>query len=167
LKNGNDMAIRTFIFDDDELIRKTLSFFLKSEGYEVYDYPRPALCPYYLNQQCECGGAHSCTDVIITDLNMPGESGIEFVENQVQNGCKVKNIAVMSADWDNPAIDRAIALGCKIFQKPFSIIELRDWLANIKSEVQKSAYPFRLNQERKSVKETTKRGKTSRLSTKK
>jgi DNA-binding response OmpR family regulator len=161
------MALRTFIFDDDELIRKTLSFFLKSEGYEVYDFPRPDLCPYYLDQQCECEDYRLCADVFITDLNMPGESGIDFVEKQIRNGCKVKNIAVMSADWDSPAIEHAKALGCKIFQKPFSIIELRDWLAHIKVELQKSAFPAQLNQKKKSVKETTQRRKVPRLSAKK
>jgi len=153
------MALKTLIFDDDELIRSTLAFFLESEGCEVYAFEKPDQCPYYLYEDCKCDQNSYCADIIITDINMPGSSGIEFVENQIRNGCKVKNIAVMSAEWDGPHLARAEELGCKVFHKPFSIIDLRDWLNSVKENIKKFNFQAAVHAERKPAK----KGKKDRL----
>lgn len=157
------MALRTFIFDDDELIRSTLKYFLESEGYEVYAFENPEQCPYYLYRPCTCEVNISCADVIITDINMPGENGIEFIENQIHHGCKVRNIAIMSGEWEGPHIAKARDLGCKVFRKPFSIIELRDWINSIRAEVEQFNYQAATKSVRKISKKKENKGRKDRL----
>ena len=109
------MSVHVYVFDDDELIRSTLSYFLK--------------------QECFCTANEACADIIITDINMPGMNGLKFVENQVKKGCKVEHVAVMSGDWEDPLLRSAHQLGCQIFYKPFSIHELKQWLDKIRKDI--------------------------------
>jgi CheY-like chemotaxis protein len=125
------MAIRILIFDDDELIRMTLTNFFKQEGFEVASFEQPNHCPLYYSDACVCQQDQACTDIIITDLNMPGMSGIDFIEKQRSQGCKVKYVALMSGDWGDSSLDKAQELGCKIFKKPFSILDMKKWLNDI------------------------------------
>jgi hypothetical protein len=63
--------------------------------------------------------------------------GINVIEKQRSQGCKVKHVALMSGDWGDSGLDRARELGCKIFKKPFSILDMRKWLNDISSNIQK------------------------------
>jgi len=130
------MAIKILVFDDDELIRMTLTNFLKQEGYEVTSFNQPDHCPLYYSDSCTCHKEEACADVIITDLNMPGTSGINFIEKQLRQGCKVKKIAVMSGDWGDSGLVRAKELGCMVFKKPFSIMDMKKWLDGVRKELQ-------------------------------
>lgn len=128
------MSVRVFIFDDDDLIRTTLSFFLAQEGYLVSEFAQPDHCSLYYEKECICGAKQACADIIITDINMPGENGLTFIENQIQKGCKVEHIAVMSGDWEDPDLEKAKELGCQVLYKPFSIIKLKNWLDSIRAD---------------------------------
>ena len=130
------MSIQVFVFDDDELIRTTLSYFLKQEGFLVSEFAQPDHCSLYYDEECLCPAKSDCADIIITDINMPGENGLQFVENQLRKGCKVEHVAVMSGDWEDPFLKRAHQLGCQIFYKPFSIIEMKNWLDKIRKDFQ-------------------------------
>ena len=39
---------------------------------------------------------------------LPHMSGLDFIEHQIQNGCKVDNIAVMSGYWTDQTLEKAI-----------------------------------------------------------
>ena len=80
------MRSRVFVFDDNELIRSSIANFLEGLGYEVHSYPEPAHCPVYLNHSCGCKHKYACTDIIITDIEMPGMTGIDFIEKQETEG---------------------------------------------------------------------------------
>jgi len=128
------MSIRVFVFDDDELIRTTLSYFLIQEGYQVSEFAQPDHCSLYYEKDCICGAKQACADIIITDINMPGENGLSFIENQIQKGCKVGHIAVMSGDWEDPDLEKAKEIGCEVLYKPFSIVKLKNWLDSIRTD---------------------------------
>jgi CheY-like chemotaxis protein len=138
------MAIKILVFDDDELIRMTLTNFLKQEGYEVASFNQPDHCPMYYSDAGLCHKEEGCADIIITDLNMPGTNGINFIERQLQQGCKVKKIAVMSGDWGDSGLVRAEELGCKVFKKPFSIMDMKKWLEGIRKDFQERPVPLPL-----------------------
>ena len=139
------MAIRILVFDDDELIRITLANFLKQEGYEVASFNQPDHCPLYYSEACTCQEENGCADIIITDLNMPGTSGVNFIEKQLRQGCKVKRIAVMSGDWGDSGLVRAKKLGCMVFKKPFSILDMKKWLDGIRKDFQDEPVVMPLN----------------------
>ena len=90
---------RAIVIDDDKSLRTAISSILKKRGYEVHAYPEPSLCPIYLNFACHCPVEHACTNIIVIDVNLPNMAGLEFIESQRAHGCKVQNIAVMSAVW--------------------------------------------------------------------
>jgi DNA-binding response OmpR family regulator len=128
------MPLKILIFDDDEAIRATLSKFVANLGFKVESFSDPDNCPTYLKSECTCVKDNICADIIITDINMPGITGISFIQNQIKNGCQVKNIAVMSGGWTEADKKKVDNLGCKIFEKPFSMFELKKWLDQIKQE---------------------------------
>ena len=78
---------------------------------------------------------HTCADIIITDIDMPKITGLDFIENQLKRGCKVRNLATMSGSWSDSQMKRAAELGCKAFTKPFDINELMSWLNHCEKSI--------------------------------
>ncbi len=119
---------RAIVIDDDESLRTAISALLKKREYEVHAYPEPSLCPIFLECACHCPVEHACTSIIVIDVNLPNMTGLEFIESQKRHGCKVHNIAVMSAVWKEAELKLFESFGCKIFTKPFKRDELTNWL---------------------------------------
>ncbi|MEC4684982.1 MAG: response regulator [Nitrospirota bacterium] len=124
------MSLRAFVFDDDEKIRSLLSRILESRGYTVLSFPDPTYCALHSDTECSCPPGQVCGDILITDNNMPNMNGLEFIQNQMQKGCRgiVQNKAVMSGTWTEVDHAYAKSLGCRIFEKPFMVEEIHKWL---------------------------------------
>ncbi len=133
------MKLRAVVVDDEELVRSLISSILEIREYEVISCSEPLFCPIYLDISCPCPQYQPCCDIIITDINMPNMTGIEFVENQKKNGCKVPNMAIMSGLWTDADLEQAKSLGCKVFKKPLRIVEIDRWL----NECEKNTDPNR------------------------
>jgi len=129
------MKFRVLVFDDDKQVRKVISTLVKNKGYEVFDFSEPGICPILLDQNCPCPFQQACTDFIITDLNMPNITGLEFIKNQKDHECKVINIAVLSGAWSESELKFAKELGCKTFNKPIQVQELYSWLDECKKNI--------------------------------
>jgi DNA-binding NtrC family response regulator len=127
--------IRALVFDDNELICSLLWKFLEKRGYEVFTFLDPDSCPLHRTPSCNCPMDHACVDIIITDINMPNVSGLEFIEDQLKKGCKVKNIALMSGKWSDYEVEYAKRLGCQFFRKPFGLDELNEWLDGCEKKI--------------------------------
>jgi two-component system response regulator AtoC len=134
------MKKRAIVFDDIEAIQKILKRILEMRGYEVMTYSNPDECPLQHEHDCRCDSNHTCADIIISDIDMPKVSGLQFVQDQNKKGCKITNIAFMSGAWSESDLKYARELGCKIFSKPFTIEEINDWL----DECEKYIKPDRL-----------------------
>lgn len=132
-KNKAHRIARVFIFDDQELIRHLAKDILEANGYEVYTFSYPFNC-----ELCQCADGNACADVIISDVNMPNTTGLEFIENQINTGCKIENIALMSGSWSESGLEKAKRLGCKVFHKPFDIKEMTKWLENCEKNTDSS-----------------------------
>lgn len=128
------MKPRVLIFEDNDLLRSTLNDILASYGYEVYDFSNPGLCPQYLSSNHCCLLDDACSDIILSDVNMPVETGLEFIRNRLNFGCKIKFRALMSAEWTESDLQYAEKIGCKVFQKPFDLEELLEWLENCQKQ---------------------------------
>ena len=71
------MKIRAFVFEDDNSLRDFLRRFLTSRGYEVFTFSHPTICEEY-----SCLPSHVGADIILSDVNMPRLTGIDFMEQQ-------------------------------------------------------------------------------------
>ena len=129
------MTYRALIFDDEEEIRQILCLMFDSRGYEVFTFPHPETCPLSQEEQCPCPLQEACTDVILSDVNMPIKNGIDFLQEQIKKGCKCKHFALMSGTFTDEDLYKAKSLGIKIFKKPFKLEQVMDWLDQIEKDI--------------------------------
>ena len=122
------MRPRILVFEDNDILRSTLTHIFSEKGYEVFSYANPGMCLAFGFHNHHCSADHSCADIIISDVNMPIQTGLELIKERQQKGCKVKYRALMSGDWADFDLKYAQELGCHIFHKPFNLIEMLKWL---------------------------------------
>ncbi len=125
------MRKRALIFDDEELIRLLYRQACQRHGYEVFEFSSPAYCPLHATNQCVCGPGEACTDVIISDLDMPKVKGLDFVEAQIRKGCHCQHILLVSGSCDESTYAQARKLGCTMIEKPFRIQQIEAWLNEV------------------------------------
>ena len=94
------MKPRILIFEDDDILRTTLKHLLDSLDYDVLTFSDPGMCPLYYSSNFKCLLDDSCSDIILSDVDMPVENGLEFINKRFNKGCKTKFRALMSADWN-------------------------------------------------------------------
>jgi two-component system response regulator FixJ len=99
------------IIDDDDALRDSLTFLLLSAGIEAKSYDSAAS---FLNDPQR--GTSGC---IITDVRMPGMSGIDLLRKLKSDGVTVP-VIVMTGHGDVPLAVEAMKLGAFDFiEKPF------------------------------------------------
>ena len=99
------------VIDDEEAVRDLLSFLLESEDLEVHTY---ASASAFLK-----GLSPDVSGCIVTDIRMPGMSGIELLCKLRAMGVALP-VIVITGHADAPLVAEAIncgAIGC--FKKPF------------------------------------------------
>jgi DNA-binding response OmpR family regulator len=134
------MRKRALIFDDEELLRFLYREVCERHGYEVLEFSSPVFCPLHAKSQCVCAPGEACTDVIISDLDMPKVRGLDFVEAQIRKGCHCQHILLVSGSCDESTYAQARKLGCKVIEKPFRLQQIEAWL----DEVDRSLSPTRV-----------------------
>jgi CheY-like chemotaxis protein len=123
---------RVIICDDEIFILSLLKEFFLLRGYEVLSYSDPtAICPLYGKGGEVCENDRPCSDLMVTDFNMPGVNGLELLEYQARKGCKldIRNKSVISGYLDDRSRQRVNQLGCNFLLKPFTLYALSEWLA--------------------------------------
>jgi two-component system, OmpR family, response regulator len=110
---------RILVIDDDAAIRELLRFVLEGEGYEVIEAADGAegLQRYQA----------APTDLVITDLQMPGMDGLELLEALRR---VVPTPALMAISGDRDALTQARRLTPHTFAKP---LPLEQVLAAVRS----------------------------------
>lgn len=104
--------------EDDEAMRELLSGRLKREGMRVVEVEDGYELRDYLDL-CRPGGDVAAPDIVISDVNMPGESGPEALEHASFLSAPV---VLISACGRRELRDYAARLGvAAIFEKPFDL----------------------------------------------
>ncbi|RTZ58126.1 MAG: nitrogen regulation protein NR(I), partial [Gammaproteobacteria bacterium] len=104
-----------WVVDDDESIRWVLEQALKEEGYTVSAYAEATGLPQLLKK--------GKPDVLITDIRMPGLSGLDLLA-RIQQHCPELPVIVMTAYSDLDSAVSAYSSGAfEYLPKPFDIDE--------------------------------------------
>jgi CheY-like chemotaxis protein len=117
------------VFDDNLACQALLSEVLEEQDFNVTSYADPI---DFITEHPEthCPRKSPCVNLILTDNQMPGMTGIELLEQLKKKGCKIADNrkAIISGNWSTDQLSRAKDIGCKIFFKPTPIEEIHAWL---------------------------------------
>ena len=115
------MAKKILVIDDEELITRTFCNLLEKKGLEVLIAKR--------NEDAIALVEESNFDMIISDIRMPGENGVQTIREikkmlELQKR-KKPSVIFITGYSDNKLEDEAKELGCVAFlYKPFESEEL-------------------------------------------
>jgi CheY-like chemotaxis protein len=135
--------MRILLLEDNAVIRTMVLNVLTKPGWEVLSFPEPAACPLYHDASCKCQDPEQCADVIVTDFDMPRMNGCAFVQQLVDKGCRVKNIAMLSDSQDAAILEHARKLGFAVFSKEQGFNPLLTWLEELDGRVHSCGNPKR------------------------
>jgi CheY-like chemotaxis protein len=115
---------RIVIADDDGDLRKMLAAALRADGYGVLE-ARNGLELLDVVNSAVLFGALDCIDLIITDVRMPGYSGLEILAGLREGSFQIP-VVLITAYCDFATRQTAQRLAAEaIFQKPFDVDALR------------------------------------------
>lgn len=123
------------IYEDEPLVRATLTLLLERRGYQVLAFESPASCLTPGLKECRHPPGSWCADVVLSDVNMPGGNGLDYVVGLRARGCRCPHIALMSATWLPADEERARQLGCRVFRKPVPAGQLDAWLTEAERQL--------------------------------
>jgi len=131
------MRPRTIILESDNRLRELLAVLLKSRGHEIHAYAYPITCPLYRQPDGRCPQDFPCADLLITDMQMASESGLDLLGRQAERGCRMApgNKLLLTADLAKEQEQQADELGCVVARKPVDIPELFDRVAECESRI--------------------------------
>ncbi len=113
--------MRILVIDDEEKIRELLCKVMERAGHEVIEAENGRIGQRLFEAEP--------TDLVITDLIMPEQEGIETIQALKAKYPTVKIIAISGGGRLEPAgyLSAAEGLGAdRVFAKPFNIKELTD-----------------------------------------
>jgi two-component system response regulator FixJ len=115
-----------FIVDDDDAVRESLAFLMKSVGLKADSFPSAqAFLDSYNPNRAGC---------LVLDIRMPGMSGLELQDKLNQMG-SILPIIFITGHGDVPMAVKAIKAGAADFvQKPFRDQELLDRIREVLEE---------------------------------
>lgn len=128
---------RTIVLEDNQTEQGILKYLLSARNHEVFTYDNPSICPLQLNPECRCNSDERCTDILISDLNMPIINGLDYIKNQRLKGCKCKSVALVSSELSEEVRKRAEELSCKVFSKPYDISDIFSWIDDVENNMDK------------------------------
>lgn len=106
--------IKTLLVEDDEILLKSLSYFLKSKGYEVTGYNNGLDAMEFLKAN------ENEVEIVITDLNLPFAGGQLLIRTLRQTNQNIPIIVLTSSGVESTEIE-VFDLGADDFiSKPFS-----------------------------------------------
>lgn len=124
---------RILIIDPEENVRETLGVFSEMLGYEPMFAADAASCRAIHAENQGCTELQACADILLIDQGLPTMTGLEFVERQMEKGCKaaVHCKAIMAKTLSPEEFKEAKNLGCYVLQKPVTYEIMEQWLSSV------------------------------------
>ena len=119
---GFTSAYRVLIAEDDAALRHLMAHILAFEGYFVTEASdAQAMLQAVRSSGCNC---ELPFDLIVTDVRMPGQSGLDALASLRKSGCRTPAIIVsaLPGDMIQPEAEQLDAL---FLPKPFALENLR------------------------------------------
>ncbi|HWZ93141.1 MAG TPA: sigma-54 dependent transcriptional regulator [Polyangiaceae bacterium] len=127
------MAARILVVEDDDETREAVAGALRDLGYDA------AVCT-----DARGARAHADVDIVVTDIRMPGESGLELCAEIAGNRPDMP-VILMTAFGDTRTVSLGLRAGASDFlAKPFSLSDLGDAVGRALERRQRSARVHRL-----------------------
>ena len=127
------MTARILVVEDDDETREAVAGALRDLGYDA------AVCP-----DARSARTHSDVDIVVTDIRMPGESGLELCADIAGNRPDLP-VILMTAFGDTRAVSLGLRAGASDFlAKPFSLSDLGAAVGRALERRQRSARVNRL-----------------------
>jgi DNA-binding NtrC family response regulator len=124
-------ALRVLLVDDEPVIRQALKRFFQRNGWEVDEAgDGAAALERLVGRGADRDGPYS---VIISDLKMPGVSGIDLYERLERERPELLERLILSTG-DSVSAEAAEFLrrsACPVLNKPFALSELKGLVARI------------------------------------
>jgi len=112
------------LVEDDDQMRFLMRDVLVAGGYEVYEAADGARFAEYMEQTQE--GRRPVPDLIISDIRMPGQSGLAVVD-EIRRTDWATPIIFVTAFGDRTTHEEGARLGAvAVLNKPFELDELLD-----------------------------------------
>ncbi len=112
-----DGPAHILLAEDDAEFRSLLALVLAGDGYAVEQIQDGTAFQERVGERGDC-------DLIITDIRMPGVSGLDVVARLRGEGNRIPVIMVTALS-DETTQQRALLLGATVFHKPFDLDDLR------------------------------------------
>jgi DNA-binding response OmpR family regulator len=126
-------SARVVVAEDDGEMRRLVAEALRKDGHEVIEVPDGArLLVWVLAEIARASPALRDIHLVVTDVRMPGCSGVDVVKEIRDAGWDVP-VVLMTAFGDDETRARAASLGARLFDKPFDVRALRAHVAALLS----------------------------------
>lgn len=123
------------VVEDDDELRRTLVESLESDGSAVWEACNGVVAERILFDD---GGRRF--DVVVTDIRMPGRTGLDVLRNLRARGSTIP-VILMSGFADAALAEQTASQRVLLFSKPFDIDDLRTAVLNIDAAMRVGAQP--------------------------
>lgn len=110
---NNRKQMNIVFIEDEDLLRKSLAYFLRSEGHQVEEFDNGADAIVYIHKN------HETIDLIITDLNLPFAGGKQVLHSSSPYK-RIKKIVLTSYSMESNELEVFDLGGDDFIGKPFS-----------------------------------------------
>jgi CheY-like chemotaxis protein len=121
---------RVLVADDDADMRALIVAALRADGYQVTEVRDGCEAADYIAGPMLFGDAGAPPDLIVTDVRMPGITGLSLIAGIRAHGWSTPIIMITAYDVEATRPD-AERLGAVLFAKPFDVDDLRTAVLNL------------------------------------
>lgn len=125
-------ARRLLLAEDDDELRWTLTKILESEGFSVTAVSSGSAVLEHLGGAMLFERDFAPPDIIVSDVRMPGLSGLQVLEGIRQRGWKTP-VVLITAFGDEDVRTRAMRLDATVLSKPLDVDHLQNVIARSRS----------------------------------